>query len=107
MRWMQNRAGFANAFPAPEPDIIFVPGRPGNPAGGSYWTVKYVVLNEVHITTMYFAKDPTEAELAEFQNNLLKLAEQQHWFTGEQDYAVQAQMAYDQYVQWVLKQRTP
>lgn len=105
MRFRQNLAGFANAFPAPAPETIFVAGRMGNPAGGLYFTVRYMVLNEVRTTTMWFAKDPTAEELAIFKTSLANIAEQQSWFTAETDWQAQADMGYEQYIQWVMKQR--
>jgi len=106
MRFGVNLAGFANAMPAPDPaNVIFVAGRMGNPAGGMYFTVRYMVLNECRTISMYAAKDPTADELQWFKDALSNLAQQQSFYTGEVDWQAQANMAFSQYQQWLLKVR--
>lgn len=109
MRFGVNLAGFANAMPAPDPasHVIFVAGRMGNPAGGMYFTAGYMVLKECQIISMYAAKDPTTEELQWFKDALSNLAQQQAYYTGETDWQVQADMAFAQYQQWLLKVREP
>jgi hypothetical protein len=89
--------------------IVKVGGHPGNPAGGTYWTVEYILARDLTWRTLFGPEHPTPEDIANFSVSLMNDAIGTIAYTAESLDAAKMFVAQvsQQYSVWAAQQNAP